>query len=415
MTSYQTLAKLYYKDASNNRDANLAAEAARRLDDQSTFRTGIFTSSGEIFLAIPRELTVLHEAILRAERKVSLLSRQLPELARRAFLRSLIMDEIVSTNEIEGVRSTRRQVEQALLSVEALEMAPGVKRFKELARLYLELTSKDRFYPQTAQDIRKIYDLVVAGELKPKDLPDGRLFRKNAVEVVSVTQKAIHSGVLPESAIINMLEQMIELVNQGQLPAVFAAITSHYIFENIHPFYDGNGRTGRYLLALYLSEPLSQTTVLSLSRIIAENKTLYYKAFDQAQNPLNKAEITHFVLQIIKLIRLTQDSLIQTIQDKTNMLDRALVFVNKLASAPHSLSPKAMKIMEVLAQAQIFAAFPEVGIKEISAQTQLGVQTARKYTIALQHKGLISYSTKKPLKFTLSATAEKLLGLDAII
>lgn len=39
------------------------------------------------------------------------------------------------------------------------------------------------------------------------------------------------------------------------------------------PFYDGNGRTGRYLLALYLDESLSIPTVLSLSRTIAKNKT----------------------------------------------------------------------------------------------------------------------------------------------
>ena len=66
-----------------------------------------------------------------------------------------------------------------------------------------------------------------------------------------------------------MIDRMIELVASPDIPQTYSAILSHFLFEYIHPFYDGNGRTGRYLLALYLSEPLSETTVLSLSRVIA--------------------------------------------------------------------------------------------------------------------------------------------------
>lgn len=54
---------------------------------------------------------------------------------------------------------------------------------------------------------------------------------------------------------------------------------AHYIFEYAHPFYDGNGRTGCYLLSLFLENSLSQPTVLSLSRAIANNRFALTDAF----------------------------------------------------------------------------------------------------------------------------------------
>ena len=71
---------------------------------------------------------------------------------------------------------------------------------------------------------------------------------------------------------------MMDPARSDTIPFLQRAIASHFLFEYIHPFYDGNGRTGRYLLALYLSNDLTLPTVLSLSRTIAENKNEIYKA-----------------------------------------------------------------------------------------------------------------------------------------
>ena len=154
MSDYPTLEKLFYSDSSSERVEHVKAEAERRLNNPASFRTGIELSSGELFLATPRELSLLNEKMLRVERKVSQLWRDLPGIARWAYLRSLIMDEIMFTNEMEGVHSSRRQIEEALESAEAKRPTKEAKRFREFASLYLELTDSNHVYPQTPADNR---------------------------------------------------------------------------------------------------------------------------------------------------------------------------------------------------------------------------------------------------------------------
>lgn len=410
MSGYQPLEKLFYSDTSSDREKRVRAEAERRLDNPSTFRTGIETSTGELFLATPRELSLLNEKMLRVERKVSQLWRDLPGIAQWAYLRSLIMDEIVSTNEMEGVHSTRRQIEEALESAEVKKPTNEAKLFREFASLYLELTDVHHVYPQTPADIRAIYDKVVAGAIDKKDLPDGALFRADPVEVKSTSQKTLHTGVVPEARIIDMVDQMIRLVASPEMPQTYAAIVSHFLFEYIHPFYDGNGRTGRYLLALYLSEPLSKPTVLSLSRVIAENKGKYYKAFDITERPMNHAEVTFFVMQIVELIGLAQDSLIENLERKKAQLDRAWECMEALEAA-YQLSNTAVTALFAMAQSYLFGAFPEVPLRDVSEIATVSTQTARRYMKDLEEKGLVSVVSKRPLKFMLSKTAVEFLEM----
>lgn len=410
--SYEQLAKLFYKDSSSARFERNAELAKRRLEADATFRTGFVTPAGELFLAVPHELSVLSEQVLRVERKISLELSGLPLAARGSLIRDLVINEVVSTNELENIHSTRRQVSDALESAGGASAADPLKarRFRELARLYLGLSRPGAKVPSSPEDIRGIYDEVMSGEpLGKGDQPDGRLFRRGQVEVIGVGGKALHDGVYPEEAVIAGLELMMDLSSSEDMPLLYSAIVSHYLFEYIHPFYDGNGRTGRYLLALYLAQPLSTLTTLSLCRTVAENKARYYRSFRDAENPLNHGELTFFVMSMLETIRDAQEELLERLAVSRDALETAEERLASMADEAR-FGERERNILDLLIQVDLFAAFPETTLEQCAQHLDIGKQQARRYVGRLEDRGLVTASGR-PLRISLSDEGQRLLGI----
>lgn len=93
------------------------------------------------------------------------------------------------------------------------------------------------------------------------------------------------------------LEQFINDDNISDLDALIKMALVHYQFEAIHPFSDGNGRTGRILNVLYLiQQNLLGLPVLYLSRYIIENKSDYYRLLREVTEQGNWEEWILFVV-----------------------------------------------------------------------------------------------------------------------
>ena len=400
---YPTLEKLFHMDASSDRFAAHDRLLHERLYGDSTFRTGIELEHGELFLAVPRELTVITEQVLRRERRVSALWRELPPIALGAFIRSLIMDEVVASNEIEGVYSTRRQIEAALESHDHSAHTP----FVEFAKLYLRLTDNP-LPPTSKQAVRDIYDAVVADAISPENLPGRTTFRTGPVEIVNQHGRTIHKGVEPASKVEQLMEQWLRLSLDEQIPELYTAILCHFLFGYIHPFYDGNGRTGRYLLALHLSGPLSQPTVLSLSRIIAENKAAYYKAFDITERALNGAEGTHFVLTMLELIAQAQEELIIDLETKRDALRSLDELIGRLGQ---SFDTRACETLFYAAQMHLYNALKEIRLDRLSDHLGVSKPTARKTLAALEGDGYLERVSMRPPVYVLTTKGLELLQI----
>lgn len=249
------------------------------------------------------------------------------------------------------------------------------------------------------------------GELNEADQPDGQLFRKNGVEVTLGGIKVIHRGVEPESKIIEGLSSMLHLIADNDMPRLISAIASHYLFETVHPFYDGNGRTGRYLLALSLKDVLSDLTALSLSRAIAENKNLYYSAFATVQNPLNHGEMTHFVYSMFELVRIAQSTTMQRIQESIENFSVAKEKRNEL-NEEAELSKSEIDLLFILAQYDLFGPIRSLTLNDFSREINLGKQMIRKHLLSLEEKGFVQTCEKRPLRFPLTQHAESRLGIE---
>lgn len=400
---YPTLEKLFHIDTSSDRFSAHERLLRERMNGESSFRTGIELNTGELFLAIPRELSIATERILRCERRVFALWRELPTIALGAFIRSLIMDEVVFSNEIEGVHSTRRQIEAALES-QTDKHTP----FVEFAHMYLKLIDNP-MPPTSLADVRAIYDAVTVDAIAPKDIPRASLFRTGPVEIVNHQGRTVHKGVEPSETIEQMMEQWLALSLSEEMPELYSSILCHFLFEYIHPFYDGNGRTGRYLLALHLSRPLSQPTVLSLSRIIAENKVTYYKAFDITERKLNNAEGTHFVLTILQLIAQAQEELIADLETKNAAIEELGKRIEALSG---SLPNRTCETLFYAAQMHLYNALREFRLAGLTEHLKVSKPTARKTLTQLKEDGMLEQTAMRPPTYRLTGRGLELLGLS---
>lgn len=400
---YRTLARLFHADRSMDSYANHDRLVSQRLEADSTFTTGIGTPLGELFIATPRCVCMLTQKVLLAERRVSAMWRSIPGVMRWNYIYHAISEELLATNEMEGVRSTRKETEAAVAAARQARTEGDMEkaRFGEFAKLYLNLTNRDVELPKTLEDIRDIYDKIALDEIDDKNRPDGELFRKGDVEVQGPHGTVIHSGVSSEARISALLAQMMDLARSDTIPFLQRAIASHFLFEYIHPFYDGNGRTGRYLLALYLSNDLTLPTVLSLSRTIAENKNEYYKAFTEAEDKLNSGELTFFVYTILGLIERAQESLIEELGVKIDQLDKATVLRDELRRE-HALSTNATLLLYAVMQEELFDTTKSMTLEDAGGDLMLTKQTIRKYVDELAGASLIEFTGRRPLRFRAS-------------
>lgn len=377
-----------------------------------------------MFALMTPEVAALIERIMSFEPKIRAEWEGLPGRARTHYLDRMVIDEIQATNEIEQVRSTRKEITAAIKAVRA-ERPIDNKRFTEMVRLYLDIGNDEAESPQTLDDVRAVYDAVTAGEIRDEDAPDGLRFRKGPVSIESGT-KVVHTGVVPESAIEDALTLMLSQGRDDSVPQLIRAVVAHFIFEYAHPFYDGNGRAGRYLLALDLRRVLAPYASLALSATVADNKDRYYRAFTDAENSLNRGDLTPYLIDMLEIIAEAQHRLLLDLADRREKIDavgarlRVLVedeqFPLSVGLDRESVPPvdpdDIGAILYTLGQAYYFDANRAVKSNTLADAVGRSSQFVRPRLQRLDDAGIIEKVTKKPLRFRLTPRGVSLLELD---
>lgn len=140
---------------------------------------------------------------------------------------------------------------------------------------------------------------MLKGELNEDRLPNGKIFRDKLPnsEVLSIGDgiKTVHRPPTTETAIKVALTALIEYMNNDDTPSIYKALVTHFFFENTHPFLDGNGRMGRYLLSSYIANKFDRFTGFSVATAIHNNVQQYYKVFKDADSAENRADLTFFI------------------------------------------------------------------------------------------------------------------------
>lgn len=412
---YKTIRKIVAMSKSNAKPCDIAEEEYRlRIDNPVTYRSGIVFDAHEIFAMCVTDLVTHIDDIMCTEKVIEKAWSRLPRFAQREYLMQLIAKEVQNTNIIEGVHSTRKELSKAL---DAANEQNKHTRFSEFTKLFLELVDSnecDTSIPQTLQDIRKIYDSIMQGELESGDIPDGEIFRKKKVSIRDGANNVVHDGDATEAEIQDHLTQMLSLMNSNEVPTLIKACMCHYAFESVHPFYDGNGRTGRFLLALQLHEQLSMPTILSLSSIVYAEKSGYYAAFSKSQELFNCNDLTMFCCTMLEYIKKAQNEVLDNIILQAKQI---IYCMDKLSefSKKTSISKVQHEVMTILLQNKLFSYNPTpMTRKQLSEYVGNAIDEKigeRKIVSALNGLidfGMIDVVGERPIRYELSKKANEM-------
>ena len=381
---YELLSKIFYKKPTEYEsiyDARFNSEASIKLPIKIHENVGFIFNTNEI--------TKLLVKIYKTINKINLLRTHLPNIAINSYIIKSLKDEIALTNEIEGVRSTRKEIEDAIDSIKNDKNA----RFKGLVDKYFKLISNEIIPLNNCEDIRTIYDALVLPEIEKENLPDGILFRKEPVQVVSATQKEKHRGIMPESKIIESLDLCLDFLKNDDIDSLIKISAFHYLFGYIHPFYDGNGRTSRFISSYLIKNELDVLLALKLSYTVKNNINKYYKAFDICNDRKNKGDITFFVVTFLELLSQASDDLYTKIADLNDQLNYYNNIINTLVNEK-VLNDKQAKCIFILCQNRLFDD-TYMNMNTLTELLEKSDTTTRKILKSLESKNLLVKSRNK--------------------
>ncbi len=376
--SYQSLAKLFYSDKDHYEDIY-----QKRFDSKYATKINFEINGSQAFFVLEPSLHYKIISIYKADKRIKKLRDELPGVAISHFTISSLIDEIVLTNDIEGVYSSRREINSILSELETKNRR---KRFKGLVQKYLMLQKNETLSFQTCQDIRNLYNELVYAEVEednPDNLPDGEIFRKDSASVTTATQKEIHQGVNPESKIIECMNQALQVLNSNEIDEPIKVALFHYLFGYIHPFYDGNGRTSRFISSYLLSKEFEPTIAYRLSYTIKENIKEYYKAFKTCNERHNRGDLTPFVIMFTDIIEESMKQLEEALQKRYQKL---MYYRERIQYLPMGLNEKYINFYDYLLQASLFS---ESGI---SVEELKGLMRVSRPTVFNRLKDLSEYN-----------------------
>lgn len=395
---YEKLSKLYYKLDSEK----FCDELNKRLDCYGSYRTNL-TIKGfrkgkntkdefELFYVNIPELMQLNNSVLKNSAHITTLIHRLPDFVVQPYFHKLIINEAQSNNEIEGVKSTKRELGEALSQIGKDDSKN--KRFLGLMKTYLHINEIPKF--ERVEDFRKLYDQLVSEEIEPDDKLDGELFRTKYVEVNDGTMTT-HIGMSGEQSISQALQQLILYLQNETQPDLYKYMVAHYYYEYIHPFYDGNGRTGRLLVGSYLARYLEKYSAITFSYAVNKNKNKYYKALEEIPHPLNRGEITFYLMDMLELLAEGQQGIIEDLEVNLFKLQK----IHEFIAADQSVTSNDMKrVFYILLTINVFVSDTvHLGVRELMSITNLSRYKLKAILDQLVQLGYIEGVNKNPLKY----------------
>lgn len=264
---------------------------------------------------LPLDFDFETKAIMR---QVTKSNRRLAELKGVALtipnenilLSSLVLQEALDSSAVENIVTTSDELYRAELDIKGGLTNAATKEvlnYREAMQVGFDMVRRNRLL--TLNDIKQIQKTLEYNNAGFRTVPGTKL-KSSKGEVVYIP---------PQSGedVARYMSNLERYINDPEIhdidPLIKMAII-HHQFESIHPFYDGNGRTGRIIAILYLVvNDLLDLPILYLSRYITHNKGEYYRLIQRIRDndPDNAEDWEKRVLFILKGV---EETAIETIR-----------------------------------------------------------------------------------------------------
>lgn len=235
------------------------------------------------------------------------------------LISTLTLQEAKDSSEIENIVTTQDDLYKAEIDIEKQLITAATKevlKYREALQRGFELVRKDSLL--TNSRIKDI-QMHLEGNRAGFRSQAGTTLKNSKGEIVYIPPQSIDEI---ERSMAN-LEAFINHPAMCEVDPLIKMAIIHHQFESIHPFYDGNGRTGRIINVLYLViNGLLDLPILYLSRYITQKKSQYYSLIqairDKGEN--NALEWEEWILFILKGVEQTARDTIRLVRGISKLM-----------------------------------------------------------------------------------------------
>ena len=256
--------------------------------------------------AVLKKLTQAHRALAELKGIITSIPNQ------SILLETLTLREARESSAIENIISTFDEVYQSNLisNIFASPAAKEVHQYAAALKKGFQLVKQHKLL--TNNHILQIQEVVEQNSAGFRKLPGTKLMNDK-------TGKVVYTPPQDLDTIISLMNNLETFINDDKMmeadPLIKMAII-HHQFESIHPFYDGNGRTGRIINILYLVQKgLLHLPVLYLSQYIIKHKSDYYRLLQEVREEGEWEEWVLFMLNGIEKTAAASVTLITSIKE----------------------------------------------------------------------------------------------------